>query len=446
MNKAIYILSAMLLSLNLYGQNVDDGRFHGATEATAEELESLVSSFEAYADSVRAEYERLERIFNQEHGLFADEVTRMWGDETLVESSKKSWVEYSEDRSSRTTVDFETGEVNVELLSDPGESEEEIRIRMEASIAALMTSRGKNIEFTSSVIPRTDLMDEPILQDLIDFSGYEVSEGSSAAAAAPAPVFGGNGAAPSPTVGQNRNLNLNRKQNTTQTPVSRTPAGESMAQKRMAMSKAVAAAAQPVVIEKKTETGSKNVVKITMKLVEDHIPKRAERFKTMISRYSEKFSVDQPLIYAIIEQESSFNPAAQSWVPAYGLMQLVPKSGGRDAYRYVHKKDVIPTAEFLFDPERNIELGTGYLKLLMSTTFSKVADNDCRMLCAIAAYNTGAGNVSRAIIGNTNISKAIPEINKMSYQQLFNHLKRHLPHAETQDYIQKVTDRMQKYK
>lgn len=156
--------------------------------------------------------------------------------------------------------------------------------------------------------------------------------------------------------------------------------------------------------------------------------------------------MDQPLIYAIIEQESSFNPAAQSWVPAYGLMQLVPKSGGRDAYRYVHKKDVIPTAEFLFDPERNIELGTGYLKLLMSTTFSKVADNDCRMLCAIAAYNTGAGNVSRAIIGNTNISKAIPEINKMSYQQLFNHLKRHLPHAETQDYIQKVTDRMQKYK
>lgn len=445
MNKAIYILSALLLSLNLYGQNVNDSRFFGATEATAEELESLVSSFEAYADSVRAEYERLEKIFNQEHGIFAEEVTRMWGDETLVESSKKNWVEYSEDRSSRTMVDFESGEVSVELLANPGESEEDIRVRMEATIAALMTSRGKNIEFTSSVIPRTDLMDEPILQDLIDFSGYEISEDSQTAAA-PAPVFGGNGAAPAPTVGQNRNLNLNRKQNTPQKPMPQTPAKETMAQKRMALSKAVVAVAQPIVTEKATETGTKNVVKITMKLVEDHIPKRAERFKPMISKYSEKFSVDQPLIYAIIEQESSFNPAAQSWVPAYGLMQLVPKSGGRDAYRYVHKEDVIPTAEFLFDPEHNIELGTGYLKLLMSTTFSKVIDNECRMLCAIAAYNTGAGNVSRAIIGNTNISKAIPEINKMNYQQLFNHLKRYLPHAETQDYIQKVTDRMQKYK
>jgi membrane-bound lytic murein transglycosylase C len=67
------------------------------------------------------------------------------------------------------------------------------------------------------------------------------------------------------------------------------------------------------------------------------------------------------------------------------------------------------------------------------------------MLCAIAAYNTGAGNVSRAINGTTNISKAIPSINKMSYDQLFNHLKNYLPHDETKDYIRKVTSKMQKY-
>jgi soluble lytic murein transglycosylase-like protein len=182
-----------------------------------------------------------------------------------------------------------------------------------------------------------------------------------------------------------------------------------------------------------------------MELVEDHIPKRAEKFKGMVSRHSSTYSVDEPLIYAIMEQESAFNPAAQSWVPAYGLMQLVPKSGGRDAYRYVHKEDAIPSADFLFDPDNNIQLGTGYLKLLMSTTFKKVENAQCRMLCAIAAYNTGAGNVSRAINGTTNISKAIPTINTMSYDQLFAHLKKALPHAETQDYIQKVTTKMQKY-
>ena len=182
-----------------------------------------------------------------------------------------------------------------------------------------------------------------------------------------------------------------------------------------------------------------------MELVEDHIPKRAEQFKEMISNHSSKYAVDEPLIYAIMEQESAFNPMAKSWVPAYGLMQLVPKSGGRDAYRYVHKTDAIPSAEFLFDPDNNIQLGTGYLKLLMSTTFKKVNDAKCRMLCAIAAYNTGAGNVSRALNGTTNISKAIPLINEMTYDQLFSHLKQALPHDETKDYIQKVTSKMQKY-
>ena len=201
----------------------------------------------------------------------------------------------------------------------------------------------------------------------------------------------------------------------------------------------------PSVRTVQTDEGAKNVIKITMELVEDHIPKRAEKFKDMISKHSSVYSVDEPLVYAIMEQESAFNPQAQSWVPAYGLMQLVPKSGGRDAYRFVHNTDAIPSADFLFNPDNNIQLGTGYLKLLMSTTFKKVEDPRCRMLCAIAAYNTGAGNVSRAINGTTNISKAIPSINKMSYDQLFNHLKNYLPHDETKDYIRKVTSKMQKY-
>ena len=49
------------------------------------------------------------------------------------------------------------------------------------------------------------------------------------------------------------------------------------------------------------------------------------------------------------------------------------------------------------------------------------------------------------INGTTNITKAIPTINQMSYDQLFEHLKRSLPHSETKDYIQKVTSKMQKY-
>ena len=67
------------------------------------------------------------------------------------------------------------------------------------------------------------------------------------------------------------------------------------------------------------------------------------------------------------------------------------------------------------------------------------------MLCAIAAYNTGAGNVSRALIGSTNVSKAIDKINSMTFDQLFSYLRSNLPHAETRDYIHKVTSKMEKY-
>ena len=42
----------------------------------------------------------------------------------------------------------------------------------------------------------------------------------------------------------------------------------------------------PVVQTVNTAEGAKNVVKITMELVEDHIPKRAEQFKEMISNHS----------------------------------------------------------------------------------------------------------------------------------------------------------------
>ena len=86
-----------------------------------------------------------------------------------------------------------------------------------------------------------------------------------------------------------------------------------------------------------TSNGTKDILKIELQLVENHIPKRAEQFKELVKANSAKFTVDQPLIFAIMEQESAFNPAAKSHVPAYGLMQLVPKSGGRDAYRYHHR-------------------------------------------------------------------------------------------------------------
>ncbi len=451
MKKHIITAIAAIIPFIVSGQTTKEDMERIRKEAQID-MDSAVADFEAEADAALEAYLETERQLREEYEAFKKEVMGIWGDNEVVESTRKEWVEYGADKSSRTMVDFETGKVAIEVLTDPSDTEADIRAKLENAVNGLLTSRGKTCDFDSKVLPQHSLSDKPLLDSQLNLSRYESGH------TAPGPTMGGNsGTAPKP--GRNSSLNLSRHSSvsnrTAPAPARPAPApakktsGGTMADRAInakSLAQVIVATEKPTVQTVQTNEGKKNVVTITMELVEDHIPKRAEQFKGMISRHSKKFTVDEPLIYAIMEQESAFNPAAQSWVPAYGLMQLVPKSGGRDAYRYVHKEDKIPSANFLFDPENNIELGTGYLKLLMSTTFSKVTDPQCRMLCAIAAYNTGAGNVSRAINGTTNISKAIPTINTMTYSQLFSHLKRALPHAETQDYIQKVTSKMEKYK
>ena len=338
-------------------------------------MQKTSEEFKQFADKRLEEYLNYEKQLKAEYEAFKKEIMDKWGDRTMVESSQKKWVEYGEDKDSRTTVDFEKGKVTVEVLADPTDDDKQIEKKLEKAVSGLINSKGKTVDFDSKVIPNKPLSNEPLLKDQIDFSKYS-------------------------------SLNLKKKNQ---------PKNDS---------------------KKKEESMTKAQTK--------EIPKAV--VKDMIRNHSAVYSVDEPLIYAIMEQESSFNPAAKSFVPAYGLMQLVPKSGGRDAYNFVHKQDIIPSADYLYNPENNIQLGTGYLQLLMTRYFAGVKDPQCRMLCAIAAYNTGAGNVSRAFTGNTNINKAIPHINKLTYDQLYEHLKSKLPHAETRDYVQKVTSKMEKYK
>ena len=394
-------------------------------------MKKTSEEFKQYADQRLEEYLNYEKQLREEYEAFKKEVMEKWGDRTMIESSQKKWVEYGEDKSSRTTVDFENGKVTVEVLASPTDDDKTIQKKLENAVGDLMNSKGKTVDFDSKVIPTKPLSDEPILKNQIDFSKYSSlnlkrKDGGNKSK--------GDGSLADKT--QKEKEEQKRKEQAQQ--LSR--------EQQQQAPKVVVKEEKPVTTPVRTVEGEKKIVKIEMKLVEDHIPKRAEKFKGMIKNHSKKFSVDEPLIYAIMEQESAFNPAARSHVPAYGLMQLVPKSGGRDAYNYVHKQDKIPSADFLYNPENNIQLGTGYLQLLMTRYFAGVTDPQCRMLCAIAAYNTGAGNVSRAFTGNTNIKKAIPHINKMTYNQLYNHLKSRLPHAETRDYVQKVTSKMEKYK
>lgn len=195
---------------------------------------------------------------------------------------------------------------------------------------------------------------------------------------------------------------------------------------------------------------SRNVRFVRIAMVNNHVEKKAAQFTPMVRKYSESTRVSRSLIFAVMKTESGFNPFAVSSAPAYGLMQLVPSSGGRDAYRKARGKDEPPTREYLFDSENNIELGSTYLAVLMNDSPLKdIRDPVSREYCAIAAYNTGPGNVFRAFAPKAKAkerqAQAIARINALKPDEVYQTLKSSLPYKETRGYIVKVVSAKKRY-
>ena len=87
---------------------------------------------------VRQYEERREKLW-EEHEAFRRKVMAQWGDLVMVESTKKEWVEYSEDQTRRSIVDFENGKVTVEIIADPEEDEADIDSSLEKAMEDLLS-------------------------------------------------------------------------------------------------------------------------------------------------------------------------------------------------------------------------------------------------------------------------------------------------------------------
>ncbi|MGC9386555.1 MAG: murein transglycosylase domain-containing protein [Hydrogenovibrio sp.] len=182
---------------------------------------------------------------------------------------------------------------------------------------------------------------------------------------------------------------------------------------------------------------------VTFEMVKDHNQAQQKHYASYVNRQSKRFGIESALIYAIIETESSFNPYAMSHIPAYGLMQIVPQSAGRDAYRFLYKKDGTPSKDYLFQADKNIEMGTVYLHILFTRYLKDVKNPKAREYCCIAAYNTGSGNVLKAF--DTNRSRAFTKINAMSANAVYGYLRQHLKYEEARNYLYKVTQKKRGY-
>jgi membrane-bound lytic murein transglycosylase C len=185
-----------------------------------------------------------------------------------------------------------------------------------------------------------------------------------------------------------------------------------------------------------TELGNKQVSYVKLKMVSDYENKQALRYRDQVNKYAARYGVSRSLVYAIIKTESAFNPFAVSSAPAYGLMQLVPSTAGRDAFKKVEGYDHTPSKEYLFIVDNNIKLGTAYLGILEQDYLGMIHDPLSREYCSIAAYNGGAGNVFNMF--SKDRRKAADIINSLSPSEVYQRLRDKHPRDETRRYLVKV--------
>lgn len=114
-------------------------------------------------------------------------------------------------------------------------------------------------------------------------------------------------------------------------------------------------------------------------------------YRQIVLEQARIHGVDPLALYALLRQESYFNPAATSWVGARGLAQVMPSTAQGIA-------QALGVADFqdgdLYRPEVSIRFGAFYLRRQLESIGGSLPG-------ALAAYNGGLGNAWRWAGGET---------------------------------------------
>jgi membrane-bound lytic murein transglycosylase C len=323
----------------------------------------------------------LKRDYDHLTAVLTGNVNRNWGKKETKLPGRTSYIKYTQNYKSRAIVDFDAGMVTVETVDDKDPK---------GSL--------KNAIVTTLLTP-----DDPRAVDL--FSDKSVTLSS-----AKEPYLLG--------------LVQDQRGKSIATPAQAESFADYLLEKQATTRKVDVQAA------------AKDALFVTVAMVANFQNRQAEKYRDIVGKYAAQHKVSPSLVYAVIRTESNFNPFAVSSAPAYGMMQLVPSSGGREAYRTVKGRDEMPTKDYLFDAENNIELGTAYLGVLFSKQLDYVTNATSREYCVISAYNTGPSNVLKAFARDK--VAAVNSINGLEPPGVYEKLRTSLPYEETRQYLVRV--------
>jgi membrane-bound lytic murein transglycosylase C len=368
--------------------------------------------FNNYKKELNAGYKEYVDTLSKGFIQYKKELSKYWKKPEL--SSKKVFVEYSKDKKIRKKVDYAKNYIEIDVIS---KNENEAKKKIAKSLAKLAIETTKKAVNNNPVLKKVEkkLSNNPKLQNVI------------------------------------------KKDTPTNEPI----VGDMIFKKPPTIKKVINFATHEVkkhkIFKKPSKIKNNFVFTIRIKLPSKAFLAKAKRFKYDVLKRSSQFNIQAPFIYSIIHTESSFNPMARSYVPAFGLMQIVPTTAGADAYKMLYGKKKILTPGYLYNSHNNILIGSAYLKKIYYGYMRKIKNPVSRFYCSVAAYNTGAGNVAcafnsneknargvtvcRRSRGDYNILKAASKINSMTPDQVYNYLLANLKYDETKNYLKRVTKR-----
>jgi len=111
---------------------------------------------------------------------------------------------------------------------------------------------------------------------------------------------------------------------------------------------------------------------------------KISQYDEIIKSESERIGWDWRIVASMIFQESRFNPKAESWAGAFGLMQLMPGT----AKNYGVTKNS--------SPEEQIRAGVSFIKWLEDRFRDEIPDEQERIKFILASYNIGYGHIQDA--------------------------------------------------
>ncbi|AHG80598.1 Membrane-bound lytic murein transglycosylase C [Mannheimia varigena USDA-ARS-USMARC-1388] len=330
--------------------------------------------------STRVDYSKDTNAMDILTGQFSNNIDDIWGSSELLVASKKDYVKYTDKFYTRSHISFEEGVITIETLGDQN------HLRNSIVHTLLMGRDPRGIDlFASGDVP---ISTNPFLKGQVkDQFGRDITN------------------------------------------------------------VALANDFATYLIQNKTQTrrlkNGRNAMYVAIKMVEGHVEVRARQYLPLVRKMARQYAIEPSLILGIMEVESAFNPYAVSYANAIGLMQVVPRTAGRDIF--VRKgMGGQPSREYLYNPSNNIDAGTLYLTILRDEYLDGIADPVAKRYAMISAYNSGAGAVLRVF--DSDRYSAIDRINDLSPDAVYRILTTAHPSSQARNYLRKVTTAREKYR